>query len=217
MAEKQEKKEKSEKPKVAKVVALRNRFFFMLYRNSALVFLTSLIGFAFSVLFLVLFAKQPVPPQYIPINEDGTLIKLTPLSECKDDSEVQKFTTSAINKLFKYDYINYADQLQSAASYFTTDGWNEYLDQFKNANQLLAVKENRWVVTVQPNSVPIITKKWVENNTCMWEVKTTVSMMYIGNSSQNPKGDIYMRLRRQSVISNADGLGITKLVFAESK
>lgn len=203
--------------KAQTVVALRNKFFNMLYRYSTLVFFSSLATFVFSIFFAMFFAKQPVPPQYIPVNEDGTYIKLLSLDKCKTDAEVQKFAVSGIKKLYKYDYINYADQIQSASSYFTTDGWNEYLDGFKNSGTLSSVKENKYVVTVQPNDAPQIVKRWTENGVCTWELKTKVSLMYVGTNSQNPRGDLYLRLVRNSVINNPDGLGISKIIFAETK
>ena len=205
------------KLKVAKVAALRNTFYLLLYKNAIVVFLTSLISMGCALFFVLFFARQPVPPQYIPLNEDGTYIKLDPLSKCKEDREVQRFVNEAISKLYKYDYINYADQIQSASSYFTTDGWNEYLDGFKNSGTLSSVKENKYVVTVQPNDAPQIVKRWTENGVCTWELKTKVSLMYVGTNSQNPRGDLYLRLVRNSVINNPDGLGISKIIFAETK
>ena len=200
-----------------KIVRLRNRFFFMLYRYSTLVFLSSLACLICSILFLFVFIRQPVPPQYIPIDEDGRYIKLEPLSVCKDDSEVKKFTMSAIKRIYKYDYINYADQLQDAAQYFTKDGWNEYVGEYASSKTLFAIKENKWIVTVQPNSLPSITKKELINNICTWEVKADVQISYIGPSGQILKGDVYMKIVRNSVINNPDGLGISKSVFVETK
>jgi hypothetical protein len=203
--------------KVAKAISIRNRFFFILYRHSTLVFLTSLLSMLASIGFFIFFAKQPVPPQYIPINEDGTYIKLEPLSQCKEDKDVQKFVLTAINKMYKYDYINYPSQIQEAMPYFTGAGWNEYLDEYSKSNTLLAVKENKWVVSVTPSGVPLIVKQYVENDICTWEVKTPLSLIYAGNNAQNPQGDIYMRVVRNSVINNPEGLGIRKVVFVENR
>jgi intracellular multiplication protein IcmL len=206
------------KQKVAKVVALRNRFFFMLYRYSILVFLTSLLSTGIALFFLFFFARHPVPPQYIPINEDGTYIKLKPLNECKADKDVQKFVSVTISRLYKYDFINYADQLQSVAGNFTTDGWNDYLDNFAKSGTLSAVKENRWVVSVEQEGIPLITKNWVEDNVCKWELKTPISLRYIGSgNSETHHGDLYMRVVRNSVINNPDGLGVQTVVFQEKK
>lgn len=213
-----EKTEKSSKGKTAKVVSLRNRFFFILYRNSILVFLASLGSFIFSIFFLMFFAKQPIPPQYIPINEDGTYIKMEPLSKCKEDAEVIKFSSAAMKKMYKYDYINYADQFQDAASYFTAPGWNEYLDEFGRSKTLAGVKENKWVVTINPTGVPEILKKGVDHRgICVWDVKTEVNIMYVGQNSLSPRGDLHLRIVRNSVINNPEGLGVEKVVFIEAK
>ena len=55
------------KLKVAKVAALRNTFYLLLYKNAIVVFLTSLISMGCALFFVLFFARQPVPPQYIPL------------------------------------------------------------------------------------------------------------------------------------------------------
>lgn len=199
------------------VVALRNKFFYMLYRHASLVFMASLISFGVSLSFLVFFAKKPVEPQYIPVNEDATFFKLDPLSECKPDAEVQKFTMNAIKKMLKYDYINYADQIQEAAQFFTIDGWNTYLDEFGKSGTLTTVKENQLISTVEVNKVPTVTRRFNELlngvDTCMWDIETDVSMMLVGAKGQRNSATIYLRVVRNSVINNPEGLGIRTVVI----
>lgn len=209
--------QKSSKGNPLKLVRLRNRFFYMLYRYSILVFLSSLVCLILSFMFIFIFTSQPVPPQYIPINEDGRYIKLEPLSVCKEDSDVKKFAFEAVRRMYKYDYVNYADQIQDAGQYFTKDGWDEYLTEFGRSKTLFAVKENKWIVTVQPNSLPSILKQEVTNSVCTWDIKFDIQVSYIGPAGQAQRGDIYMRIVRDSVINNPEGLGITRAVFIESK
>lgn len=204
---------KENSSKVLKVVALRNRFFFVLYRYSSLVFSTSLASFIFSIIFLIFFAKQPIPPQYIALNPDNTYMKLEPLDTEKTESEVVKFAMSGVKKMYKYDYINYSEQLQEAASYFTEDGWNDYLDQYVKSNTLQAVKENKWIVTMIPDSVPIILKKSVVDGIFTWEMQMKIQVMYVGGAGQSQRGDLYMKIVRNSVINNPEGLGISKAIF----
>ncbi len=66
---------------------------------------------------------------------------------------------NAIKKLFKYDYINYAYQIQGAAQFFTIDGWNTYLDEFGKSGTLTTVKENKLISTVEVNKVPTIIRR----------------------------------------------------------
>lgn len=201
------------KEKVLRTVVLRNRFFFILYRYSTLVFLTSLCSFLFSVIFLVFFIKQPVPPQYIPLKADGTYINLDPLDKEKPAAEIEKFAITAIKKMFKYDYINFSEQIQEASSYFTEEGWNTYLDEYVKSDTLTAVKENKWIVTVKPLTVPIIVKKGLVDGVFVWEIQSTIEVMYVGTTGQIQRGDLYMRITRESVINNPEGLGIVKAVF----
>lgn len=208
-------KERSEKvkEKVLRTIMLRNRFFFILYRYSTLVFLTSLASFLFSIVFLIFFAKQPIPPQYIAVNPDGTLIKMDSLDVEKPSSEVQKFALDAIKKMYKFDYVNFSEQVQDASSHFTQEGWNEYLDQYVKSGTLTAIKENKWIVTVKPATIPIIVKKGLVDGVFVWEVQTNLEIMYVGQAGQIQHGEMYMRITRDSVINNPEGLGIVKAVF----
>jgi intracellular multiplication protein IcmL len=202
--------------KASIAVSLRNTFFFMLYRYSTIVFITSLLVFFTSIGFFVFFSKQPVPPQYIPINEDGTYINLLPVSDCnsKSEAEVKKFVMSAINKMYKYDYINYSEQFQETASYFTTQGWSEYLEAFNQSGTLLAIKENMWVVSVEPKGLPEYTKEPViEENACTWELKVPLIISYYGKNSDQSRGNLYLKVSRTSVLRNQDGLAIKRTIF----
>lgn len=214
----------SSNAKSARVVALRNRFFYMFYRNASLVFVMSLIGFIISVIFLVVFIKQPVAPQYIPLNPDGTYIKLLPLSEPKTDLEVNNFVNAALKKLYKFDYINYSEQLMEGASYFIPEGWNEYLTAYTASGNLTFVKENHAVVTVKVLDAPVINKKGVNPQTGIyeWEIQTKVEISYFGldlksNNAVNKTDVLYalIRVTRNTVINNPEGLGISKLIFTD--
>lgn len=194
------------------VVALRNKFFLMLYRNVLLVFLTSTLALIFTIFLAFFFAGRPVSPQYIAINEDGTYINLTPISECKPDVEIQNFVMSATKRLFRYDFVNYSDQIQDAAYFFTVPAWNAYIKSYGDSKTLEAVRENRWVVTVNVNSIPQITKIQQMNGACTWDIKLPVNIMYMGNKSQSVSQNLYFRVQRQSVIKHPEGLGIVNLV-----
>jgi hypothetical protein len=202
--------------KASIAVSLRNTFFYMLYRYSSLVFVTSLLAFCTSVGFFMFFSKQPVPPQYVPINEDGTYINLLPVDDCnsKSEAEVKKFVMTAINKIYKYDYINYSDQFQDIAAYFTIPGWNEYIESYTASRTLLALKENKWVVTVAPQGLPEYTKQpLVEENACTWELKVPLMIQYIGNTNEQVRGELYLRVARTSVLKNQEGLAIKRTIF----
>ena len=199
--------------KSSMVVALRNKFFLFYYKYATLVFIASVVSFAMSVVFMIFFARQPVEPQYVPTKEDGTYFTLEALTECKSDTAVQKFVIDAVKKLYKYDYVNYADQIQDAAQYFTVEGWNEYLDEYSKSNILQAVKENQWVSTIDISTVPEILKKNQDGvNPCTWDVRMGAIIIYAGQKGQRSVGTLYVKVTRNSVINNPEGLGIYKVI-----
>jgi len=209
-------KSKGYSNKASIAVALRNTFFYMLYRYASLVFITSLMVFFTSIGFFMFFSKQPVPPQYIPINEDGTYINLLPVADCnsKSEAEVKKFVMSAVNKMYKYDYINYSEQFQDIAANFTSAGWNEYLEAYESSGTLLAVKEKMLVVTASPLGLPEYTKQpIIEEGACTWELKVPLSISYYGKDNQQSSGELYLKVTRTSVLRNQEGLAIKRTIF----
>lgn len=204
--------------KTAKVVALRNRFFYMMYRHATLVFLASLMSAIVSVAFLVFFIRQPVPPQYVPVTEDGRYIPLIPLTErSKTDAEVQRFALSALKKIYQYDYVNYVDQINEGSNYFTQQGWKDYLEAFTASRVLLAVKENSWVVTLQPKGVPVIRDAQLRDGVFAWAVEVDVTLGFVGRTGSQMNGTVSMVINRISVIDNPAGIGINRFVFVEKR
>ena len=202
-----------------KLVKLRNRFFYMFYRYTSLLFVSSLACFICAIIFLIVFVQKPVPPQYIKVDRDGRYIPLDSVSECKENEEVKRFMLAAIRKMYKFDYINHAEQLNQAEEFFTDKGWDKYLDDLNQTKTLLSVKENKWIVTVEPLGVPVLEKEFKEGDlkTCVVDMKAPILINYIGEKGQSRKGQIYMRIHRVSVIRSDSGLGISQVVFLEEK
>lgn len=213
---KSKEKDKNVSSKSLIVVTLRNKFFFVLYRYSMLLFMFSGLALGISIFMFIFFLRQPVPPQYIPINEDGSYITLSPIDDCesKSEGEVRTFALAALRNLYKYDFVNYPDQIQGAAPYFTSSAWNDYLDSFGKSDILTSVKENKWIVTFNPTTAPEITKKvYLEEGACTWEIKVPIDITYMGQRSIKQAGDAWLRISRVSVLKNPEGLGIKRFVF----
>lgn len=218
--EKESKKDKQlSNTKALKVVTLRNKFFYMGYRNSLLVFFVSLCMFLLSLLFLYIFSTQPVAPIYVPIKENGSYIDLIRVDQPnKNDQEVADFVAKAVKKLYTRDYINYSDQLMDAAIYFTPSGFNSYLDGVEASQSIAAMKQNEWVVSFTPRQAPILLEKKLVNNYYTWAFEFPGTITYNGGKSgrkQNVR--IQIIVTRVSIVDNPYGIGITTFVPFEDK
>lgn len=199
--------------KTSKVIMLRNRFFYLLYRNSLVVFITSLLIFFSSLGFILFFANKPVSPQYIAVNEDGTYITLSPLSECYDIEKVREFILKAIDVLYRYDYYNYGFQINQGAQFFLQSAWGNYAKELGASKTLEAVKNNRWVVSVKPSSSPeLLQQGYSPEGVCYWDMKIPVQLFFIGDKGQMNEYNLYFRVSRNSVINNPEGLGISRII-----
>ncbi len=199
------------------LILMRNRFYYSLYRHATLIFIVSVLTFLTSATFLYLLSKKPVDPQYIVVHEDGKLMTLTPINECKSVEEMQKFLIRGVNKIYKYSYVNYSDEIMSGSYYFTGDGWGGFLDQLSKSNTLAAVKDNQWIVSVEITGTPQVLKQYDDGEKCVTEMKVPLNVLFIGKSGQSLTGDLFATVVRQSVINNPEGLGIQSITMIQRK
>ncbi len=218
--EKESKKNKQlSNTKALKVVTLRNKFFYMGYRGSLLVFFVSLCMFILSLIFVYIFSTQPVAPLYIPIKENGSYIDLVRIDQPnKNDQEVADFVAKAVKKLYTRDYINYSDQLMDASIYFTPNGFNSFLDSVEASQSIAAMKQNEWVVSFTPRQAPILLEKKLNGNAYTWAFDFPGTITYNGGKSGR-KQNVTLKIivTRVSIVDSPYGIGITTLVPFDDK
>jgi len=188
------------------------------YRNSLLIFLLALVLFGVSVSFAYIFATQPVAPLYIPLKENGAFIELIKIDQPhKPDSEVADFVAKATKKVYTRDYINYTDQLMEAASYFTVNGFNTYIEGLETSQSLDAMKQNKWVLSFTPKQAPILLDKQVVNGAYSWVFELPGVINYYGAGSRSQNVKIKAIVTRISVVDSPYGMGIATFVPFEEK
>ncbi len=202
-----------------KAVMLRNRFLYIMYRYSMLIFFFSLLMAIFSVGVATYFIRQPVSPEYIPLYEDGRPIILPKLSDpFKSDAEIQNFALRAIKKVNMYDYVNSVDQFSEMSEYFSQETWNNYLEKLSVSGTLSRVRANHWVSSALATSMPIVVDKRDVNGVFTWGVEIpSVTITYSGVNSLSTTNKIYLIISRVSIIDNPNGIAITKYVVQEIK
>lgn len=205
--------------KAQKVITLRNKFFYLGYRNSLLIFLVSGIMLCLSLFFVYIFSRQPVAPLYIPLKPDGTYIDLIRVDkEHKNDQEIADFIAKGVRKLYTRDYVNYTDQLMDASYYFTVSGWNSYLESLQKQKTMDAIKQNQWVVSFMPTAAPTLLEKKVNSSGYYtWAYEYSGIINYMGNGSRQQSVKLQILVQRTSVVDSPQGMGISLLVPLEQK
>ncbi len=203
--------------KSSSVVVLSQKFFQTLFQQASLIFMMSIATTICSIIFYLFLSNKPVEPQYIPIDDSGRLFQPSPLSECKMESEVKKFFIEAIKKLYRYDYINYNDQVMQGSFYFTDQGWNNYIEDLRKQKTIENVRESQAIASTDITSTPLILRTYQKNNVCTVEMQIPVNITYWGANLQNTSGDLFAKIVRESVEKNPEGLAIDTLIYIEKK
>lgn len=178
------KKKRSRRPRIEKVVARNIAVTSVHRRLLALAVISTFLAVAI-VMVAFSIATRKVPPQYIPVASDGTLLELQPVSQPNmDDARVIEFSLKALRAINTYDYINYRDQFQLAQDYFTTAGWNAYLQDYESVGTIRAVTERKQIVSVRPNGAgKIVATRRGPAGEHMWHVEIPAVISYTAHNN----------------------------------
>ena len=222
------KNEENKRTNAQDVISLRNRFFYIYYRKISLIFLITLGISAFALVSAFYFATRPTPPIYIPVSVDGRLIPSYKLSEpsIKDknimEAAVKQWVLECARKLYRYDYINYAEQIFESQPYFSIRGWNYYIKEFENSQTLNTVLAQKMIVNFIPQEPPeIVQEKVGEDGRLRWAVQFPAKIKFISHDNTGKMGFIQNVMVKAIVIrvSSVDspkGIAVDTIVFEEN-
>ncbi len=202
-------------------VLLRNDFYRDSYHRMLsaflllLVVIAGLIGFTY-----FLYLTRPTP-HYFATTPDGKLIEMPALNQPNlQTNTLLQWATSAATAAYTFNFVNYKEALQAVSQYFTTAGYESFLQALKASNNLDAVKAKKLVVSAVPTGTPVILKKGLVRSTGQyaWEVQLPLLISY---QSVNDilRQDIVVTLLivRVSTLDSPDGIGIERFIVEEGR
>lgn len=206
-------------------VRARNAAVHLIYRRLIGVALVAVLAAAASIVSLVLVVGKPVPPQYIPVTEDGKLLPLVPLDKPNmDNGSIGTFALEAIHAINTYDYINYRDQMSQAESFFSAEGWKRFLAAFTASQTINAVVDRKMIVSVRPTADIQFVSEFVQAQAgvYVWRLAIPVEITYSAHahlSNGNPdngsrqRGTISLFISRVPPTVNPRGVAIQSYIL----
>lgn len=163
---------------------------------------------------LVYVVTHPPEPQYFATSVNGRITPLTPLDEPnQSDSAVLQWANQAAIAAFTYNFVNYRDELEATSGFFTTDGWQQFLDALQQSNTLDQVKAKKLVVSAVATRAPIILQKGVLNGRFAWRVQMPILVTFQSASEFNEQNNVVtMLITRISTLDSPRGIGISQFV-----
>ncbi|KTD66075.1 type IVB secretion system apparatus protein IcmL/DotI [Legionella spiritensis] len=195
-------------------VSIQNKFYrdgqqklmFSLLMALVIIFITGSI--------LIYIVTHPPEPKYFATSINGRITPLTPLMEPnQSDSAVLQWANQAAIAAFTYNFVNYREELKASSGFFTTEGWQQFLDALQQSNNLDQVKAKKLIVSAVATRAPIILQKGVLNGRFSWRVQMPILVTYQSASEFSQQNNVVtMLITRISTLESPRGIGISQFV-----
>lgn len=199
------------------LVRMRNDFYKDNYRRVLGLLIMAIVIIAMLTSVLVYMLTHPPAPKYFATDSQGRLLPVLPLNEPNlSDAALLQWTNMAVVSAFTFDFVNYRTQLQSASQYFTTEGWQEFLNALKSSGNISSVISGRMTVSAVATGAPVISQQGTIDNRYVWRIKMPMLITYQGTqiTQQNVMANILVV--RISTLTNPKGIGIAQLILSTS-
>lgn len=169
-------------------------------------------------LMLLYMVTHPPEPKYFATSINGRITPLTALTEPnQSDSAVLQWANQAAISAFSYNFVNYRDELQASSGYFTSEGWQQFLDALQQSNNLAQVKAKKLIVSAVATRAPIILQKGVLNGRFSWRVQMPILVTYQSASEFTQQNNVVtMLIARISPLESPRGIGISQFVVGQA-
>jgi intracellular multiplication protein IcmL len=198
-------------------VMLRNNFYRDNYRKIA----TALMAAMVTIIMLVgtifyLISHQP-SPKYFATTDTGKIIPLIPLDQPNINSDaIRQWATNAAVSFYSYNFVNYRQTFSDSKKYFTSEGWQAFLQQLQDSGNLKTVQDKKLIVSAVPTGVPVIQNEGVFKGRYFWRIQIPMLISYEGEGgSFHNNLLVTMTIQRISTLDREDGVGVEAFVAEE--
>jgi intracellular multiplication protein IcmL len=154
---------------------------------------------------------------YIATDKNGSLITLTPLGQPNQKNEVvAQWMQNALVDTFSFNFTNLQTRLnETTMKWFTANGANQFLKEMRDSGHFEVVQEGRMILSLTLDSTPILVSYGPgEADKYTWILQADAVLTFRTQSKEySKKVRFTVNVERRSILENADGLGISKIVM----
>lgn len=198
-------------------VQLRNDFYRDSDKKLFLAAVVSVIGLIAQslVAFSVFTAKNE--RVYFATDKNGSIVQLYALGQPNQkDTVVSQWVANALVDTFSFNFTDYKTRLnESTMTWFTKEGAEGLLGALNSTEVIKALLERKMILSLSLESTPVLLEgKQNENGVWIWTFQVNGIMTYRTAAQESSSKVTFMvQVDRRSVMENADGLGISKVIM----
>jgi len=198
-------------------ILVRNAFYYQHYRGLGLtiaLLLFMVVGLLGFILYQYL---TPPKPLYFATEPDGRPIPIIPLKESLYTPDfVLEWARKAVVATYSLDFVTYRQSLQEAQVYFTWKGHADFMEAYRQSNNLEAVKNRKQVVSAEIRGPgQVLSEGLTQAGIYAWKLSIPVTFVYENSENEiiRQVGTALLTVQRDSLLRHAEGIAISQLVF----
>jgi intracellular multiplication protein IcmL len=160
---------------------------------------------------LVMMSWREPQPTYFATTTNGVVTPLYSLSEPVLTSQfILEWASLAARKAFNLDFVHYADQLNEAKPYFTSDGWEKFQGALKSSGMLDTVTDKKVVMSAIVSGTPVVLSRAVVHGRFTWTIQLPVLVSFSSTSEKRKMQMIItMNVQRVPTLDASQGVQIS--------
>lgn len=208
---------KSREEEGLKKVEHRNKYYKDGNKSLYIAACVSILGLFLQVIigFMVFTSKSE--RVYFATDSGGSLIPLVALGQPNQkDTVVAQWVSHALIDTFSFNFTDYSMRLnETTMMWYTKEGGDGLLDALNSVGVIDALVERKMLLSLALEHTPILIKAGPDaRGVYVWTFQVNAIMTYRTQSQEHTNNVKFMiQVDRRSVMENADGLGITKVIM----
>lgn len=199
------------------LIRLRNNFYRDNYRRLVgMLLVMIIINFLLVGVLVYLLTHRPAP-QYFATSADGRITPIYPLSQpVVNQAELLQWALQAATQAYSYNFVNYRQEFQRTAEYFTKEGWDQFQTELQASRNLETVLAKKLSVTAVATGAPVVTQQGILNGRYAWTIKVPMLVTYESASERIQQPILVtMLVTRVSTLETPRGIAIARFVASE--
>ena len=200
------------------LIQQRNQFYKNKYHQILGLIVLCVLMIAILTMIFLFLSKNTVRPYYFLANEVGSFMQEIPIDQPFPTDQVTAWTIEAVEAGLTFDYVNYRAQMQDAQKYFTDYSWEQFMKALVASNNMLALKERKWIFIAKVVDKPILQNAGIRGGHYLWRFQVPVLMtflqppLYDKNSAITNAWQFDVIVWRQPLLQSYQGLAVYSII-----
>lgn len=199
-------------------IMLRNEFYRDKFRMLATALPLLVVALVVSIALNVVLVNRKPTHHYFTIDQVGRVIPIKALSEpYVTEAMLLNWVTEKVAKAYQMDPQNYRDQVGELEPFFTTDGYQQYIESLKSSGTIDLLTKNLLVSSAVPLKTPVIVERNVTPaGVYYWRVQVPMLVDYRSSTrSAQKRRLIDVVVVRRQTLESPQGIGISQFVASD--